>query len=362
MRKIIIVANNLAGGGAEKSLLIYLRNINLKNFEIDLLLIKKIGVYLDEIPVGVNLIDTYGDEIVIPKCKSEIKKAYKKHIKKKYDVEIAFLEGPPTLFVSCSNNKYSKKYAWIHTDLYAVKWTEKYFASTESEAKTFKVFDKRFFVSESNRKIFADKFGIFDNNYIMMNPVDTNEILEKSKQYKISKSKFSFCYVANFNSHKNHSMLLNAAKKLIDKGYDFILYLVGYGALLDKMKNLSKSLEIQENIFFSGFIKNPFPYVLSSDVFIHVSIGEGFPYALCESLILNKPILATNCAGNRDVLDFGEYGFLVDITENSIARGMERMINENSLREYYLSKASIRAQQFAFEGSIKEFEILLDER
>ena len=41
---------------------------------------------------------------------------YKKYIKKDYDVEIAFLEGPITRLFSVKNKK-TRKIAWVHNDI-----------------------------------------------------------------------------------------------------------------------------------------------------------------------------------------------------------------------------------------------------
>ena len=52
--KLLIVANNLAGGGAEKVLLMLLEALKPPNYEIDLLLIKNKGVYMNALPQHVH--------------------------------------------------------------------------------------------------------------------------------------------------------------------------------------------------------------------------------------------------------------------------------------------------------------------
>ena len=57
-------------------------------------------------------------------------------------------------------------------------------------------------------------------------------------------------------------------------------------------------------------IKNPFPYILKSDLFILSSIFEGLPNVLLESLTLNRFIISSNCpTGPSEILSYGRVEF-----------------------------------------------------
>ena len=55
MKKILFVMPSLDSGGAEKSLVNLLNIIDYKKYDIDLLLLKQEGLFLDQIPKEVNL-------------------------------------------------------------------------------------------------------------------------------------------------------------------------------------------------------------------------------------------------------------------------------------------------------------------
>ena len=51
------------------------------------------------------------------------------------------------------------------------------------------------------------------------------------------------------------------------------------------------------------------------DIYLQTSILEGLPIALLEAMVLEKPIIATNVIGNKDVVDHARTGFLFNSNE-----------------------------------------------
>ena len=104
--KILIIENNLAGGGAEKVLLTLLENLMPPKYDVTLLLIKNKGIYLNDVPSHVKvqyMIDVSNEEKEFPKDSEALIGFYENTLENDYDVEIAFLEGPPTKLLSYSN-------------------------------------------------------------------------------------------------------------------------------------------------------------------------------------------------------------------------------------------------------------------
>lgn len=58
MKKVLIVMPSLNNGGAERSLVNLLSEFSCNEYEIDLLLLKKTGMFLKQVPSYVNIIDT----------------------------------------------------------------------------------------------------------------------------------------------------------------------------------------------------------------------------------------------------------------------------------------------------------------
>lgn len=324
----------MAGGGAEKVLLTILNKLCPPDYQIDLLLIKNKGIHLKAIPSYVNVItmtDTKQNESFPTDC-SILENYCQKNISQNYDVEIAFLEGPPTKLIAHHKNTTAKKIAWVHTDLEKMHWTYSYYRSDEEERKIYEMFDQIIFVSKGAMQGFLNRFNkIKTPCTVIANPIDCKTIKKLSTEYIIPNHQFTVCSVGSLSTIKGHSRLFYAMGRLFDDGFRFHLNLVGEGNNRDTLNELSHILNIESYVHFIGFKSNPYPYIINADLVISSSISEGYPLALCEALCLNRPVIATNCSGNRDVLNNGQFGFLIDNSEEGIYGGLRSILEDKSV-------------------------------
>ena len=165
MRKILFVVDERQMGGVSVLLDDILKRINLKKFNVDVMVLHNNGDYLDDLPEGVDVI--YGSpffevvdlslkEVIKTKnifkiikkiylvflmktglIKGKIKKERMKCLSKKYDTEVAFKDGFTALFTAYGDSE--KKIHWLHTDYVMHDCTAKYHNLFE---KTFPLFDK----------------------------------------------------------------------------------------------------------------------------------------------------------------------------------------------------------------------------
>ena len=97
------------------------------------------------------------------------------------------------------------------------------------------------------------------------------------------------------------------------------------------------------------------------DVIISSSISEGFPLVLCEALALGKPVIATRCTGNQDVLQDGRFGLLVDNTEEGLTEGMRRVLSDPELYADLKRKARAGTDSLEYDTIITQIQDLLNE-
>ena len=362
--KVLIIENNLAGGGAEKVLLTLLEYLTPPKYDVTLLLIKNKGLYLNDVPSYIKvqyMIDVTNGEKEFPKDSDILIEFYKKQIDCNFDVEIAFLEGPPTKLLANSNNKLSRKIAWVHIDLEKVHWTYSYFQSLEEEKECYLKMNHVVFVSENARKGFENLFGTkLKNAIVINNPINIVKIKNFAEISPLKYSNFTCVVVGSLVNRKGQSRLIYSMGRLFHAGYRFHLYLIGEGSEENSLKELSHILNISEYVHFTGFQRNPYSYMKNANLLISSSITEGYPLVLCEALCLGLPILATNCSGNRDVLQNGMYGLLVENTEEGIFNGLKSILDSPQLYEELKEKALRGVVECQFKSRINQIEHLLE--
>ena len=104
---------------------------------------------------------------------------------------------------------------------------------------------------------------------------------------------------------------------------------MGEGEKRIYLEDLLESLGLKDSVWLPGFVKNPYTYMVKSNLFVLSSKYEGFPNVLIEALACGLPIVSTDCpSGPREILDNGKYGKLVPVGDvDSLAKAMEETLN-----------------------------------
>lgn len=79
-------------------------------------------------------------------------------------------------------------------------------------------------------------------------------------------------------------------------------------------------------------------------------------------MLLGKPIIATKTSGARELLDNGEFGIMVDNSEDGIYFGIKKIIENRELIDSYSKLSKVRSANFFSVSSFMEkLKLLLDE-
>jgi glycosyltransferase involved in cell wall biosynthesis len=378
-KKILIRIGSLRHGGAEKVLVTFLKNLPEDKYEIDLLLNLYSGKYLSEVPDWVNVIYLNKGEMITTNRLQDIpEKAarviFQRVLKefpdllytlilkdKKYDIEFAAIHGMRDEILHSTNHS-SKKIIWIHNDLSQVK------EYTNEEIRKFFGFDSIMVISKKIEQMFYDlaKNEIEKRKIVKIyNPLDTKEILTKSKQpvvnYKFDENVPTFISVGTVFPQKGFDRLLRVHKKLLDEGLHHKIVIVGDGYDFENIKHLKTELGVDETATMLGFTDNPYPYFKHSDFYILSSRYEGFPTVLFEAITLNKKIIATEVSGVNEMLNNGELGLIVENSEDGIYLGMKKALTEPEFFSDFTEKLENYTMPFNLDHSVARIVSVLDE-
>ena len=376
MKKVLIIIESLNGGGAEKVLFDIIKNFDREKYKIELLLLRNEGVYVDKIKkegIEINYIFEKRKDLfkytIYRRGKSLLLKIFyyiyfkwkylKKH-QKKYDIEIAFLEGWSTYLLANRRSEKTKKIAWVHIDLKKYRVFDK-----NTEKNIYLKMNKIICVSDEAKKSMEYLYPELVNKLeVIYNPIPKKEILEKATEENdlYIKNKINLVAVGRLNKQKGYDILLKAHNELLKEGLEYNLYILGEGEERKKLEQYIRDNNIERNTFLLGFKENPYPYIKEADIFISSSKYEGYSLVVAEALCLEKSIIATKCAGPVELLDNGKYGLLAEVESvESLKENMKKLILSEELRKKYSKLSKERSKIFDIDKTMKQIERVLDE-
>ncbi|QNG61913.1 glycosyltransferase [Bacillus sp. PAMC26568] len=375
--------NNLSSGGAEKSLSSLLRIIDFSLYEVDLLLFKKDGIYFQDLPSQINMINEppeykYFDmpfkkalkesigigriDIALSRVKASVifrleknrarceQRAWKqvggtlKKLNKKYDVAIGFMEKSSIYYVVEKVNAI-KKIGWIHTN-YKNSGMDK-----QIDLRYFNRLDYLVTVSDECSSSLKETFiGLSSKVKIIQNIVSPETIRllasEETTDLKCNDEVTNIVTVGRLGHEKGIDLAIDSCRLLLDKGVRIQWQVIGYGTEreLFELNQLIEKKKLTGTFQLLGVKENPYPYIKHSDIYIQPSRYEGKSIAIDEAKILKKPIIVTNFPTAKDQIENNVNGLIVEMSPDSICEAVLLLINNKEKKNKLvneLSKASL---------------------
>ena len=120
-------------------------------------------------------------------------------------------------------------------------------------------------------------------------------------------------------------------------------------------------------VTFMGHVGDVKPMITSSHVVVLPALGgEGLPRALLEAAALARPMIATDIAGNREIVLPGETGLLVPPNDpEALARAMEWIATHPEDREQWgrAARRKVVAEftsEFVREQHVQLYRVLME--
>jgi glycosyltransferase involved in cell wall biosynthesis len=146
---------------------------------------------------------------------------------------------------------------------------------------------------------------------------------------------FVFGTVSVLRSWKGHLYVLEAMKRLIDRGLEAHLLIVGEGPYRPVIEARLKELSLHERVRLVGYQEHVADWLALMDAFVMASYAhEGIPQALLQALAMAKPVVATEVGGIPEVIIQAETGLLVPPKDpGALADSMIRLTHNPDLME-----------------------------
>lgn len=257
-----------------------------------------------------------------------------------------------------ARNKYNCKVLYTVHGFHFFKGCKKvrYFIYYNIEKHLAKYTDILITINEEDFEVARNKFNI-DVRYIPGIGYNDNnlrsEISLKQKndlriKLGIKKNDYVITYIAEISKRKRQIYLLDTLSKMNMKNIKVIF--AGNNLLSKKIYRYIKKYKLEENIKVLGF-RNDISEILDiSDLIVSVSYQEGLPLNIMEAMHKKKPIVVTDCRGNRDLIKNNYNGYVVSMNNQY---ELIRVINYLKNNSDYAKKIGLNSLNLIKDYSIK---------
>ncbi|SEM57579.1 Glycosyltransferase involved in cell wall bisynthesis [Chryseobacterium taichungense] len=346
--KVLFRHRSMEMGGVEKVVLSMLNNLNREKFELTICLNINQGELRNEFPSHVRKVyiakgkEDFSKNPLIRKLqlairKLKLNKAQKdpsvadRILQDQFDVEIATTYAVYETVLN-SSNKNSKKVAWLHSDLTLPSFDP----YRENIFNSMKQFDYIIYGSQQCKDILEEKYPDvhFPPGKVILNAIPMEEIKEKALAFIPEFENVPiFVSVGRLDIRKGYRTLLETHQKLLADGYTHHIYVIGNGEDYEMLSKRIDELGVKNSFKLLGTQINPYPYVKNADFYIMPSESEGWPLIIAETLILQKPIIATAVGGVPEMIDHKITGYLTEYSQEGLYFGIKEFLTNKNLVE-----------------------------
>lgn len=400
-KRILFVINTLGYGGAERAMLDLLTVLEPEKYEISLFVLTGQGELIRELPEHVRLLNqNYKEVSVLTKegrkllMRSVLRAGIGKGlflrrfpyllknsltmrrngkilpdklcwrllsdgapiIKKEYDLAVAYLEGGATYYVA-EHVKAKKKTAFVHIDYGKAGYTR------ELDRGCYRKIDWIFTVSDEVKEHFLEvypecekKVSVFHN---LVNQDRIRKMADMGQGFEDDFEGYRILTIGRLTHQKRYDIAIQAMALLKEKcSVPVRWYVLGEGDLRNRLEQQIQDAGLENDFILLGVKENPFPYYKNCDFYVHATGYEGKSIAIQEAQTLGKPILATDCSGNREQIRDGIDGCLCQLTPEAVSEQLLWMIQHPEESRNY-GKAAEKKVLYHTKG-LEQFFALLD--
>ncbi|NLG96476.1 MAG: glycosyltransferase [Chloroflexi bacterium] len=356
---------NLSGGGAERVALTLLRHLDASQVHATLILLRKTGVYWDELPSNVSVIEMSQEG---QRIRQGLKEFWKKAnpVFENSDIFIGAEELDATYYAFGFAKLFNKPViGWVHSPI------ESYLNKVPRYHRIL----SRIIYPQLQALVFPSSGAVQSmcslvrkTNLpvrVISNPIDLETVCAKASEplpadFHSIFSKSVVLGIGRLSAEKGYDVLIRAHALALQKGHDHNLVIVGEGNERGNLEALIRDYRLQSSAFLPGFVANPYTLLSHSTIFAHPARYEGFGMAVLEALACGIPVVAAESAGVSSILDGGKYGIEVPQgNEAKLAAELCRLLDDNELQQQLGRVGPSRAENYQVKKVAAAWENLL---
>lgn len=135
--------------------------------------------------------------------------------------------------------------------------------------------------------------------------------------------------VGELHPNKNWATVIHTLTTLPQEIH-FVL--LGDGEERKQLELLTNNLGLENRVHLLGYVKDAQRYLQAFDIFILPSKKEGLPYVLLEAGLAELPTIASDLPGNRDIIETGMTGLLVEPNPTLLTATLQFLLRDDGVR------------------------------
>ena len=186
---------------------------------------------------------------------------------------------------------------------------------------------------------------------------------EAKRDFGLSPSTPVIGTVGRLSPEKGFDVLIQAVDKVLDAGIDVALLIAGDGPCRESLQQQIVQLGREANIKLLGFQSDPHRLYEAMDVFVSSSFSEGLPNVVLEAMALRVPVVATEIAGNKRLIEDGKNGLFVRPgNANDLATTIMRLLHNSALRSQLADTARQTIEtDYSFSRRMEKIQTVYDD-
>lgn len=359
--RLAVLLHDLRGGGAERVSLNLVRGMVDAGREVDLVLVRAQGKYLDLIPAGARVVDLDKSNVfkAIPALARYLRRERPRavlssltHINIAVLIAKLFAKGPTRVAVTEHNQislKAAKAQGLRGRLIYRLVPLLYPFADDVIAVSNGVAADVETFSGLKSGQVRCVYNPVYDQSLsdAAAKPVDHPWLQPGQPPVLIA--------AGRLHEQKGFDVLLRALR-IVVRTTPCRLIVMGEGEQRAALEALVADLDLADHVSLIGFVENPYAMMSRAGVFVLSSRWEGLPTVLIEALACGAPVVSTNCpSGPDEILEGGRYGVLVPVEDpQALADGVIQALGAKR------GEGFARAKEFSVEASSAAYLALLE--
>jgi glycosyltransferase involved in cell wall biosynthesis len=360
---LAIFLPSLVGGGAERMMLHLARGFAEAGRDVDLVLARAVGDYMDQIPAGVRVVDLKARRVLtaLP--------GLTRYLARRRPAAVLSALDHANLVAL-----WARRLAGVSTPVFvSVRNTLSVDARRGARIgdKALPALARRFYpqaegiiaVSGGVAEDLVSNVGLAPGSVrVIYNPVVTPELDALAGQplehpWLVAGAPPVVLAAGRLAEQKGFSTLIAAFARVREKRA-VRLIILGEGPERPRLEDLIRRSGLDQDARLAGFVGNPFAYMRRAGLFALSSSWEGLPGVLIQAMACGTPVVSTDCpSGPREILLDGALGPLVPVGDgDALAAAMLQALDDpiapDTLRR--------RAADFSLETISRQYLRLMD--